>query len=120
MVGPLVSLALQALSQELAVAADRLGLLAGPPLRGLLVIAPQLHFSEHPFALHFLLQGSERLIDIIVANEDLHGGFISITWTRRSSGRGCSGTAAIFSTSAALCEGGQRQRFTPSDGSHIF
>jgi len=24
--------------------------------------------------LHFFLQGSERLINIIVANEDLHGG----------------------------------------------
>jgi len=32
------------------------------------------HFSEYPFALHFLLQGTERLVDIIVANEDLHGG----------------------------------------------
>jgi len=24
--------------------------------------------------LHFLLQGSQSLIDIIIANEDLHGG----------------------------------------------
>jgi hypothetical protein len=24
--------------------------------------------------LHFFLQGAERLVDIIVANEDLHGG----------------------------------------------
>jgi hypothetical protein len=45
-----------------------------PPLRGFLVIAAELHFSEYPFALHFFLQGAERLVDIVVANEDLHGG----------------------------------------------
>ena len=66
-------LALHALAQQLAVAAHRLGLFAGAALRRLLVIAPQLHFPEHPFALHFLLQGSESLVDIVVANEDLHG-----------------------------------------------
>jgi hypothetical protein len=69
-----VALALQPLAQQLAVAAHRFGLFARPPLRGLLVIAAQLHFSEYPFALHFFLQGAERLVDIIVANEDLHGG----------------------------------------------
>ena len=70
----LIALALHALAQQLAIAADRLGFFPRPPLRGLFVIAPQLHFSEHPFALHFLFQGSQSLIDIIIANEDLHGG----------------------------------------------
>ena len=68
-----VPLALHALAQQFAVAADRLGLFAGAALRGFLVIAPQFHFPEHPFALHLLLQGSESLIDVVVANEDLHG-----------------------------------------------
>jgi hypothetical protein len=69
-----VALALQPLAQEFAVAAHRFGLFPRPPLRGFLVVAAQLHFSEYPFALHFFLQGAERLVDIIVANEDLHGG----------------------------------------------
>src|SRR5690348_4278681 len=68
-----VAFALHSLAQELAVTPHRFGLFARPPLRRLLVIAAQLHFSEHPFALHFLLQGAERLIDVVVANEDLHG-----------------------------------------------
>jgi hypothetical protein len=52
---------------------NRFGPFSRPPLRGLLVIAAELHLSEHPFALQFFLQGSEGLINIIVANEDLHG-----------------------------------------------
>jgi len=72
--GGSVTLALQPLAQQLAIAANGFGLLPRPPLRGFLVIASQLHFSEHPLALHFFLQGSQSLIDIIVANEDLHGG----------------------------------------------
>src|SRR5215831_16218070 len=70
-----VALALHAFAQQFAITAHRFGLFPRPPLRGLLVTAAQLHLSKHPFALHFLLQGAERLIDIVVANEDLHGGY---------------------------------------------
>src|SRR5205085_9667005 len=70
--GRSVALALHALAQQLAVAAYRFRLFAGAALGGLLVIAPELHLPEHPFALHLLLQGSESLVDIVVANEDLH------------------------------------------------
>ena len=69
-----VTLALHPLAQQLAVAANRFGAFAGAPFRRLLVIPPQFHFSEHPFALHFLFQGSQSLIDVVVANENLHGG----------------------------------------------
>jgi len=31
-----------------------------------------LHFTEAAFALHLLLQGFERLIDVIIANENLY------------------------------------------------
>src|SRR5215469_6704200 len=51
----LVAFALHPLAQQLAVAAHRFGLFARPPLRRLLVTAPQLHLSKYPFALHFLL-----------------------------------------------------------------
>ena len=33
---------------------------------------PKLHFAEHAFALHLLLERPERLIDIVVANLYLH------------------------------------------------
>src|SRR4051794_4457593 len=69
----LISLALHTLAQQLAVAADRLSLLAGAAFGGFLVIAPELHFPEHPFALHLLFESSQSLIDVVVANEDLHG-----------------------------------------------
>ena len=32
----------------------------------------ELHFAEDAFALQLLFQGAERLIDIVVANTDLH------------------------------------------------
>src|SRR5690348_9425784 len=83
-----VPLALHALAQELAVAADSFGLFAGAALGGLFVIAPQLHFPEHPLALHLFFQGPEGLIDIVVANEDLHGRFSPISG-RSPTGRGC-------------------------------
>src|SRR5262249_27854946 len=64
-----------ALAHQLAVATHGLGLLARPPLRRLLVVAAQLHLAEDTLALHLLLQDTQRLIDIVVANENLHGPF---------------------------------------------
>jgi hypothetical protein len=32
----------------------------------------QLHLAKDTFALHLLLQGAERLIDIVVPDENLH------------------------------------------------
>src|SRR5271155_5554035 len=71
--GGSVPLALHALAQQLAIATHRLGLLAGAALRGFFVGAAQLHFAEHSLALHLLFEDSEGLVDIVVANEDLHG-----------------------------------------------
>jgi len=34
---------------------------------------PQLHFTEDAFTLHLFLERLERLIDIVVANQYLHG-----------------------------------------------
>src|ERR1700729_51268 len=36
-------------------------------------MSAKLHFAEDSFALHLLLEGLEGLIDIVVANEYLHG-----------------------------------------------
>ncbi len=32
----------------------------------------ELHLAEEPLALHLLLQNLQRLVDIVVANENLH------------------------------------------------
>jgi hypothetical protein len=66
------SFALGALPRELARAADRLRLLAGTLLGGLFVVTAQFHLAENTLALHFLLERLEGLIDVVVANENLH------------------------------------------------
>ena len=51
-------------------------------------MATQLHLAEDALALHFLLQRLERLIDIVVANQNLHLAAIScFTGAARQSGR---------------------------------
>ena len=64
--------ALRFLARQLAGAADRFGFLARFLLGGFLEMLLELHFPKHAFALELLLQGAERLIDVVVANRDLH------------------------------------------------
>ena len=68
----LEAFALDALALHFAGAAHGLGGLARAALGGLLVVATQLHLAEHAFALELLLERPERLIDVIVTNENLH------------------------------------------------
>lgn len=35
-------------------------------------MATQLHLAEDAFALHFLLERFESLVDVVVADENLH------------------------------------------------
>jgi hypothetical protein len=35
-------------------------------------MAAQLHFAKNAFALHLFLERFQRLIDIVVANQNLH------------------------------------------------
>lgn len=41
-------------------------------------MAAQFHFPENTFALHFLFERLKSLIDIIVANENLHEDILSL------------------------------------------
>jgi hypothetical protein len=66
------SLALQFLARELAGAADGFRLLPRFPFRRLLVMFAELHLAENALALHLLLQHLERLVDIVVTDENLH------------------------------------------------
>src|SRR5260221_8375253 len=63
--------ALHALALQLAIAADRFRTLASPLFARLFVVAPQFHLAEDAFPLHLLLQGFQRLVDVVVANDDL-------------------------------------------------
>src|SRR5271169_1362987 len=65
------ALALQLLAGELAGAADGFRLFADSALGRLFVVAAQLHLAEHALALHLLLQHLERLVDIVVTDENL-------------------------------------------------
>src|SRR6056297_349782 len=66
--------ALRLLPRELPGPADRLGLLTRALFGRLLEMLPKLHFAEHAFALELLFQRAERLVDIVVADTDLHSG----------------------------------------------
>jgi len=64
--------ALQALALHLPRAADGFSSLAGSALRRLLEVAAQLHLAKNTLALHLLLERLQRLVDIVVTNENLH------------------------------------------------
>src|SRR6516165_11538293 len=76
------TLPLQLLAGELTGATDCFCLLPGPPLGGLFIMVAELHLAEETFALHLLLQRLEGLVDIVVADENLHGVFLLIRETR--------------------------------------
>src|SRR3954451_10672721 len=64
--------ALGALALELAGAADRCSALTRPLFRRLLVMTAQLHLAVDALALQLLLERAQRLLNIVVANDDLH------------------------------------------------
>jgi hypothetical protein len=66
------TLTLRLFAGELAGAADGLGLLARFADGGFFVSLPQLHLAEDAFALQLLLEDPKGLVDIVVADEDLH------------------------------------------------
>ena len=60
------------LALHLAGAADGGGVLTRALFAGLLVMTAQLHFAIHALTLQLLLERAKGLVDIIVANDDLH------------------------------------------------
>ena len=67
----LETFALQALAFQLAGAANGLGFLPGFAFRRLFIGTAKLHLAEDAFALHFLLQRLEGLIDVVISYRDL-------------------------------------------------
>ena len=70
--GLLAAVALKPLALHLAGAADSSGLFAGALFRGLFKVTAQLHLAIHALALQLLLERAKGLVDIVVANENLH------------------------------------------------
>src|SRR4029077_12892463 len=72
------TLALHPLARKLAGPADRFRLFPCLSFRGFFVVAAELHLAENTLALHLLLQRLEGLVDVIVANENLHASSFSV------------------------------------------
>src|SRR5687768_17254826 len=64
--------ALDPLALQLPGAADRGGPLTGALLRRLLIMTAQLHLAIDALTLQLLFERAQRLVDIVVANDDLH------------------------------------------------
>src|SRR4029077_1868571 len=73
-----ISLALHALAQRLACAPHRFGLFARAALGRLLVGSPPFHLAKRTFALHLLFEHAQRRVDVVVADEHLHEGLLSL------------------------------------------
>jgi|TARA_B100000678_G_scaffold125497_1_gene105118 hypothetical protein len=72
------TLALGALTSKFASAAHSFCFLTGLLFGRLFEMRAGFHFPEEAFTLHFLLQRAKGLFDIVVANNDLYDGSISI------------------------------------------
>jgi hypothetical protein len=70
--GGLKTLALDTLALHFAGAAHGLRGFARAALGGFFVVPAEFHFAEHAFALELLFKRFQRLIDVIVTNENLH------------------------------------------------
>ena len=70
--------ALGALASQFPRPADGFSFLARLPFGGLLEMVAALHLPEETFALHFLLQRFQRLVDVVVADNDLNDVALSI------------------------------------------
>ena len=86
------TIALEPLALKLAGAADGSGLFTGALFRGLFEVTAQLHFAVHALALQLLLERAQGLVNIVVANENLHAAssLVSIMkfWRRRRADKG--------------------------------
>jgi hypothetical protein len=85
------TLALQLFAGELAGAADGFRLLPDSPLGGFFIMAAEFHLAEYAFALHLPLQHLKGLVDIVVADENLHAVFLFDRAVNGPDGQGARG-----------------------------
>ncbi len=77
------TLALGALTSKFASAAHSFRLLAGLLFGRLFEMRAGFHFPEETLTLHLFLQCAKGLFDIVVADDDLYDGQISICFPSR-------------------------------------
>ena len=70
--GSLETVAFQTLAFQFARTTNGFGFFTSLLFRRLFKIAAQFHFTENAFALHFLFQSFQSLIDVVVANNYLY------------------------------------------------
>jgi hypothetical protein len=71
---------------EFSASPDCLLMLSRGPFRWLFVESPELHLPKHALSLHFLFEDTKRLVDVVVANQNLQGMIPSLRrWTSRRS-----------------------------------
>jgi len=92
------TLALHLFAGELAGATDGFRLLPDSLLGGFFVMAAELHLAEDALALHLLLQHLEGLVDIVVADENLHAVFLFDRAVNGPDGQGARATGARICT----------------------
>jgi hypothetical protein len=68
--------ALQTLALQLAVPTNSFSTFPCPLFRWFFVMTPQFHLAKDAFPLHLFFQRFQRLIDIVVANDDLQAGLL--------------------------------------------
>ncbi len=78
----LETFALNPLALHFPGAADGFGRFAGAAFGGFFVVPAEFHFAEHAFALKLFFERLQRLVDVIVANENLHLADNSWVWWR--------------------------------------
>ena len=78
--------ALRALARQLAGAAHGFGAFTRTLFRRLLVVVTALHFAESAFPLHLLFERLQRLVDVVIADENLYQDpFSTVMQTRTGS-----------------------------------
>ena len=78
---------LSALAGQLTGAAHSFSAFTRTLFRRLLVMVAALHFAESAFPLHLLFERFQRLIDVVVANENLNQGTSPVTRNQYQIGR---------------------------------
>ena len=67
---------------QLTGATDRFRFFAGAFFRRLFVMLTKLHLAENAFPLHLLLQRLERLLNVVIAHDDLNDGTLSLVLSK--------------------------------------
>src|SRR5579884_1359137 len=93
---------LEALAFQFPCAPDGFGGFPRAAFRGFFVVPPNFHLSENSLPLQLFLERFERLINIIIANQNLHLAHHSFVLLRHISGPEIRAASCLSSRAAAI------------------